>query len=79
MEDVRILEGVAEYELNVTIDKDATDGTVELKFEVQTQACDDRSCLQPHKSVLRLPIAFDHKATGHGNDHSEIFDTRRQK
>ncbi len=79
MEDVRILEGVAEYELNVTIDKDAPAGPVELKFEVQTQACDDRSCLQPHKSVLRLPIAVDHKATGHGNDHSEIFDTRRQE
>ena len=79
MEDVRILEGVAEYELNVTIDKDVPAGPVELKFEVQTQACDDRSCLQPHKSVLRLPIAVDHKATGHGNDHSEIFDTRRQE
>ncbi len=78
-EDVRILEGVAEYELNVTIDKDAPDGPVELKFEVQTQACDDRSCLQPRKSVLRLPIAVDHKATGNGNDHPEIFDGQRQK
>ncbi|HEV2969190.1 MAG TPA: DUF255 domain-containing protein [Pirellulales bacterium] len=79
MEDVWILEGVAEYELNVTIDKDAPDGPVELKFEVQTQACDSRSCLRPHKSFLRLSITVDHKATGHGNDHPEVFDARRQE
>ena len=67
MEDVRILEGVAEYELNVTIDKDAPDGPIELKFKVQTQACDDRSCLQPRESVLHLPITVDRKTTGRGN------------
>jgi uncharacterized protein YyaL (SSP411 family) len=78
-EDVRILEGVAEYELNVTIDKDASDGPIDLKFVVQSQACDDRSCLQPQKSFLRLPITIDRKATGHGNDHPEVFDTPREK
>jgi DsbC/DsbD-like thiol-disulfide interchange protein len=79
MEDVRILEGVAEYELNVTIDKDAPDGPAELKFEVQTQACNDRSCLEPHKSVLGLPITVDRKAMGPGNLHPEVFDKRSQK
>jgi len=79
MEDVRVLEGVAEYELSVTIDKDAPDGPVELKIEVETQACDGRSCMQPQKSVLHLPITVDRKVTGHGNDHPEVFDARRQK
>jgi uncharacterized protein YyaL (SSP411 family) len=79
MEDVRVLENVAEYELSVTIEKDAPDGPVELKFKVQTQACDERSCLQPRESVLRLPITVDHKAAGRGNDHSEVFDAQRQK
>ncbi len=78
-EEVRILEGVAEYELNVTVGKDAPDGPVELKFKIQSQACDDRSCLQPRESVLRLPIVVDHKSAGRGNDHPEVFDAPRQK
>jgi hypothetical protein len=55
-EDVRILEGVARYELTVSIAENASEGPAELKFDVQTQACSDRICLEPRKSVLSFPI-----------------------
>ncbi len=62
-EEVQILEGTAEYELKVAIDKDAPEGPVELKFEVRTQACNNHDCQAPRKSILHLPISVDRKAT----------------
>ncbi len=78
-EDVHILEGVAKYELTVTIAKNAPSGPVELKFDVQTQACSDRTCLEPRKSVLSLPITIDRKATDGDSRRPESFDERLGK
>ena len=65
-EDVHILEGAVKYELNVTIAKQAPSGPVELKFGVQTQACSDRTCLEPRTSTLSLPVTIQPDATDEG-------------
>jgi uncharacterized protein YyaL (SSP411 family) len=78
-DNVRILEGVVRYELTVAIGKHAPSGQVELKFSVQTQACDDRTCFAPRKSVLSLPITIDPKATDGDKRHPEIFGAPPEK
>jgi hypothetical protein len=79
LEEVRILEGVAEYALDVTIAENAPDGPIELKFDIHTQACNDRTCLEPRQAVVRLPIKIAHDAAGRGNQHPEIFDVGQGK
>jgi len=75
-DEVRVLEGVARYELTITIAKDSPSGPATLKFDVQTQACSDRTCLDPRKSVLSLPVTIDRKAKDGDMRHPDVFDVR---
>jgi hypothetical protein len=55
-EPISIYEGQVEIKAKVKIRDGAEAGTVDLVFEVDTQACDDRSCLAPEKHILQLPV-----------------------
>lgn len=61
-----VFEGRSVVYLPVTVATDATDGTVELAFTIDFQACDDQTCLAPATVKLSLPISIAASAAGGG-------------
>ncbi len=61
-----VFEGRSVVYLPVTVAADAKDGSVELDFTIDFQACDDQTCLAPATVKIALPIAIAADAAGGG-------------
>ncbi len=55
-EPLSLYEGPVIIPLRVRIARDAPPGPAEVRLEVRTQACDDRSCRAPQVHVLSVPL-----------------------
>jgi uncharacterized protein len=51
-----VYEGDVWLRLPVIITQDAAAGPTTLEFQLRTQACDEKKCLQPRTAKLKLPI-----------------------
>ena len=67
-----VFEGKSVVYLPVTVATDATDGTVELAFTIDFQACDDQTCLAPATVKIALPISIAADAAS-GGEASALF------
>ena len=67
-----VFEGKSVVYLPVTVATDAIDGTVELAFTIDFQACDDQTCLAPATVKIALPISIAADAAS-GGEASALF------
>ncbi len=73
-ETVEIYEGRIWFMVPLTVGKDVGAGSTTLEWEVRTQACDDRQCLAPQTTTLRLPIQIAPETPAAGIRHPWVFD-----
>ena len=76
-ETVEIYKGRIWFMIPLTVGKDVGAGETTLEWEVRTQACDDRQCLAPQTTTLRLPIQIDPQTPAAGMRHQSVFDLLR--
>lgn len=65
------------FRVPVTVRAEATGRSVSLALTVKTQACDDRRCLPPETTTLRIPLSLDPAAPPESR-HPEIFPLDRK-
>jgi len=72
---ISVYEGTVWIRARITLGKKARPGPVALELTVDTQACNDRSCLAPATHKLSLTLDVDHNAGSEAIRHPGLFKT----